>query len=136
MPFINKGAEEFSKEFGKKAADKAQELLTTLKVRLSGKKETEEGFERFQNDPENNKTLFEEILLKELQNNKALAAELDEFIKQLKRTGPKIDAHMRKVEGEELTVIKAKMVRRGEINASMEDVKTKKGVVAEFDDIG
>lgn len=136
IPYVKKGAEEVASEVGKAATEKIKILLNTLKTRLSEDKEATYDLERFEEKPERYKSALQDILQEKLNNDKNLAAELDRLLKEIKETGPNIDVYIKMKEGEDVTGMRAKEVKKGKAKVNMEIEKGKKVIGVDVENFG
>lgn len=136
IPYVKKGAEEFASEVGNAATEKVKILLNTLKTRLSGDKEAAGNLERFEEKPERYKSALEDNLLEKLDQDKNLAAELEKLLKEIKDASPNIDVYIKMTEGEDVTGIRGKEMKKGKAKVSMEIEKGKNVTGADIEQIG
>ena len=136
VPYVKKGAEEFAGDVGKAATGKVKNLLNALKTRLSGDKEATDQLIYFEKDPETYKSVLETILQKRLDQDTDLAAELEILIKEIKETSPNLEVYIKMTEGEDVTGMKAKEMKKGKAKVDIGIVKGKKVVGVEIDRIG
>lgn len=125
VPYVKKGAEEFSSEIGKTGVEKIKNLLNILKSRLSNDKEAIENLEHFEENPERYKPVVEDILQDKLNHDKKLAAELEILLKDIKETSPNLDVHIKMTEGEDITGMKVKEMKKGRAKVNLEIEKGK-----------
>lgn len=136
IPYVKKGAEEFASEVGNAAAEKVKILLNTLKTRLSGDKEAAGNLERFEEKPERYKSALKDNLLEKLDEDKNLAAELEKLLKEIKDASPNIDVYIKMTEGEDVTGIRGKEMKKGKAKVSMEIEKGKNVTGVDIEQIG
>lgn len=136
VPYVKKGAEEFASEVGKAAAERVKGLLNTLKVRLSGDKESIENLEHFEEKPERYKSTLEDILQEKLNQDKDIATELERLLKEIRETSPSLDVYIKMTEGEDVTGMKAKEMKKGKAKVGIEMERGKKVTGAEIESFG
>jgi hypothetical protein len=132
-PFVAKGAEEFAKAAGKGAYEKAKNLLTTLKKRWSGDKEATNQLENFEKKPERYQPVLEDILTEKLSQDKDLADELTQILKEM---GPTLEVIQKMKEAENVIGIEAKRITRGKAKSEQEIEKAKNVIGQKYDQIG
>ncbi|NOR47142.1 MAG: hypothetical protein GQ533_03725 [Methanosarcinaceae archaeon] len=136
IPYVKKGAEEVASEVGKAAAEKIKILLNTLEARFSEDKEATDNLERFEEKPERYKSALEDILLEKLDQDKNLVAELKKLLKEIKDASLNIDVYIKMTEGEDVTGIRGKGMKKGNAKVSMEIEKGKKVTGVDVEQIG
>lgn len=132
MPYVTKGAEEFTRAAGQAAYEKAKSLLATLKARWAGDKEATENLDRFEEKPQRYQPVLEDILKEKLTEDKDLANELAQLLKEI---GPTLEVIQKMKEAEDVTGLKAKEMG-GTAKVTQEIEKAKKVTGAEIDCIG
>src|ERR1700676_5037413 len=88
LPYVAKGGEEFAKEAGKAAFEKARTLLQTLKAKFATDMEASEALSNFEQKPARYQAVLDDVLKEKSSQYPALAAELEEHIKEL---GPQLE---------------------------------------------
>src|SRR5437588_12416145 len=83
LPFVSKGAEEFSSKVGDAAYEKAKKLLSTLKQRWSWDTEATESLVRFEQKPERYKVVLEDILQEKLIEDHDLSSQLTQLLQEM-----------------------------------------------------
>ncbi len=58
------------------------------------------------------------------------------MIKEIKGTGPQIESIIKRTEADEITGIKARLIKSGKMNVTIEDTKSKKAIGFDTDVIG
>jgi hypothetical protein len=79
-PYVAKGAEEFAKELGKDAAQKAKDLFTYLKNKFSADSEESQIISLFEKKPEKYESNLTEVLQERAQNDSEFAGELEKHV--------------------------------------------------------
>jgi hypothetical protein len=79
-PYVAKGAEEFAKELGKDAADKAKELYTYLKNKFSADSEESEVLSLFEKKPEKYERTLTDVLQERARTDSEFAGELEKHV--------------------------------------------------------
>jgi len=122
MPYVKKGADEFAcavgKAAGEDAANKAKNLLTTLKARWKGDKEATESLSNFEEKPERYQSVLEDILKEKLDEDKELATKLAKIIEDMGQPTLKIIQKMKR--GEDVTGVEAKKLTGGKIEVEQD----------------
>jgi hypothetical protein len=109
LPYVAKGGEEFAKEGGKAAFEKAKSLFQTLKANLAGDKEASVALENFEQKPARYQSILDEVLREKLSQDSTLADELEKHLKEL---GPELVVIQKMKVGEKVTGLEAEeMVR-------------------------
>lgn len=129
-PYIKIGAEKFASETGKDTAEKAKNLLNTLKTRFYGDKYAEGSLERFEKDPDKNQSKLEDALKEKLYEDESLVDELDKLLKYM---GPTLEVIQKMEEAEEVTGLEAQEISKGKAKVTQDFKKGKKitGIRAE-----
>jgi len=79
-PYVAKGAEEFAKELGKDAAQKARDLFTYLKNKFSSDSEESQILSLFEKKPEKYEGNLTEVLQERAKNDSEFAGELEKHV--------------------------------------------------------
>lgn len=79
-PYVAKGAEEFAKELGKDAAQKARDLYTYLKNKFSADSEESQILSLFEKKPEKYERNLTEVLQERAQNDSGFVDELQKHV--------------------------------------------------------
>jgi hypothetical protein len=79
-PYVAKGAEEFAKELGKDAAQKARDLYTYLKNKFSADSEESQILSLFEKKPEKYERNLTEVLQERAQNDSDFVDELQKHV--------------------------------------------------------
>src|SRR6516162_4951842 len=81
-PYVAKGAEEFAKEAGKAAFNKAGEILKAIHKKFAGDEEAQEALQNFQKKPARYELLLQEILNEKIEGDESFKAEIGELLKE------------------------------------------------------
>jgi hypothetical protein len=79
-PYVAKGAEEFAKEVGKEAAQKAKELFTYLKNKFSADSEESQVLSLFEKKPEKYETTLTDVLQERARTDSEFASGLEKHV--------------------------------------------------------
>jgi flagellar basal body L-ring protein FlgH len=79
-PYVAKGAEEFAKELGKDAAQKAKELYTYLKNKFSADSEESQVLTLFEKKPEKYEDTLTDVLQERARTDSEFAGELEKHV--------------------------------------------------------
>jgi hypothetical protein len=122
VPYVAKGGEEFAKEAGKAAFEKAKSLFQSLKTKLAGDKEASTVLENFEQKPARYQKILDDVLREKLTQDPALAADLE---KHLKEMGPELEIIQKMKVGEKVTGLEADEMTGGgvKINQDIEQAK-------------
>jgi hypothetical protein len=122
LPYVAKGGEEFAKEAGKGAFEKAKSLFQTLKAKLTGDKEVSVALENFEQKPARYQSILDEVLREKLSQDPALAADLERHLKEM---GSELEIIQNMKVGEKVTGLEADEVTGGrvKINQYFEQAK-------------
>lgn len=133
IPYVKKGAEQFAKDVGVATCEKVEGLAKTLKAKLSGDKKATDIIGYFEEDPESFRPALEKIIQKKVEQDKELAAELDQ---RLKNIGPDLKIIQKMKEAEEVTGLKAEEMTEGTAEVVQDIEKGKKITGMEISRIG
>lgn len=122
-PYVKSGAEKFASEIGKDVAEKAKNLLNTLKTRFYGDKFAEGSLDRFEKDPEKYQSTLEDVLKEKLVEDKSL---FDELKRLLKEMDPNLNIIQKMKEAEEVTGLETQEMYEGNAKVVQEFEKGKK----------
>jgi vacuolar-type H+-ATPase subunit I/STV1 len=132
-PYVKSGAEKFASEIGKDAAEKAKNLLNTLKTRFSGDKIAEWNLDHFEKEPDKYKSTLEDVLKEKLDKDKSLVDELNKLLKDM---GPTLKVVQKMKEAEEVTGLEAQEMSEGTAEVAQEFDQGKKITGMKFGSIG
>lgn len=133
LPLVKKGAQQFAKEVGVAACEKAESMLKALRVRLSGDKTATDMLSEFEKDPEGYRPVLEKIIQKKVDQDNDLATEL---IKLLKDMGPTLKVIQKMKEAEDVTGMEAEEMTEGSVEVVEEFEKAKKIIGVKIGRIG
>jgi len=83
LPYVSKSAEEFAKEAGKAAFEKAKGLMTAIKAKVSGNADGAEVLSLFEKTPELYKPALEGFLQKILNEDPVFHSELSRLLEAI-----------------------------------------------------
>jgi hypothetical protein len=109
-PYVAVGAQEFARNVGKDAYEKAKTMLATLKAKWSGDREAEDALTRFEEKPERYSPVLEDVLREKLAEDKELAAVLSTLLNEM---GPSLEVVQRMEEGRRVIGIEAEEMTGG-----------------------
>jgi hypothetical protein len=92
VPYLKRGAEEFTAAAGEVAYQKTKALLADLKRRWSGDREAIGQLEQLERNPDRYRPVVEDILKEKLQGDPGLAQQLTQYLQDV---GPTIDVVQR-----------------------------------------
>jgi hypothetical protein len=124
MPWAMKGAKEFVDAAGEVAYDKTKALVARLKARWSGDKEAVAVIEGFEKKPERYQPVLEDVLKEKLAADKALAAELEDLLKEL---GPQLKIIQKMTWAENVVGLDAGEFNKGKAEVE-QNIETAKNV--------
>jgi hypothetical protein len=109
-PYVAVGAQEFARNVGKEAYEKAKTMLAALRAKWSGDKEAEDALSRFEEKPERYAPVLEDVLREKLAEDKELAAVLSTLLNEM---GPSLEVVQRMEEGRRVMGIEAEEMTGG-----------------------
>lgn len=109
-PYVVLGAQEFARNVGREAYEKAKTMFTTLKARWKDDEEATEALSRFEEKPERYAPVLEDVLREKLAEDKELAAVLSTLLNEM---GPSLEIVQRMEEGRRVTGLKAEEMITG-----------------------
>jgi hypothetical protein len=109
-PYVAVGAQEFARNVGKDAYEKAKTMLATLKAKWSGDREAADALTRFEEKPERYSPVLEDVLREKLAEDKELAAVLSTLLNEM---GPSLEVVQRMEEGRRVIGIEAEEMAGG-----------------------
>ena len=117
MPYVTMGAQEFVKEAGKDAFEKAKTLFGVLKARWAQDKEATDTLTHFEEKPERHRPILEDILQEKLAQDKELATEVATLLDEM---GPSLEVVQRMEEGRRVTGLEAEEMSGGRARVDQE----------------
>jgi hypothetical protein len=135
-PVVKKAMEEFAGDAGKAIWEKAKGLFARLRRSLAGEPAAEEALGKFERDPEGGKADLQARLKERFERDEALRKEVEEVLKDIKRTGPDVRVVQRVKEAEDVVGIEAKRMSRGSAEVEQEMDRARGVTGAKFDEIG
>src|ERR687897_1910371 len=109
-PYVVVGAQEFARNVGKEAYEKAKTMLASLKAKWSGDEEATDALNRFEEKPERYAPVLEDVLKEKLAEDKELAAVLSTLLNEM---GPSLEVVQKMEEGRKVTGIEAEEMAGG-----------------------
>jgi len=109
-PYVAVGAQEFVRNAGKDAYEKAKTMLASLKAKWNGDEEATEALTRFEEKPERYTPVLEDVLKEKLTEDKELAMVLSTLLEEM---GPSLEVVQKMEEGRRITGIEAEEMAGG-----------------------
>ena len=109
-PYVAVGAQEFTRNVGKEAYEKAKTMLAALRAKWSGDKEAADALTRFEEKPERYAPVLEDVLREKLTEDKELAAVLSTLLNEM---GPSLEVVQKMEEGRRVTGLEAEEMTGG-----------------------
>ena len=103
-PYAAVGAQEFARNVGKEAYEKAKGMLATLRAKWAGDEEATDALTRFEEKPERYAPVLEDVLKEKLAEDKELAMVLSTLLSEM---GPSLEVVQRMEEGRRVTGLQA-----------------------------
>jgi hypothetical protein len=103
-PYVAVGAQEFVRNAGKDAYEKAKTMLASLKAKWTGDEEATDALTRFEEKPERYAPVLEDVLREKLADDKELAVVLSTLLEEM---GPSLEVVQKMEEGRKITGIEA-----------------------------
>ena len=109
-PYVAVGAQEFARNIGKEAYEKAKGMLAALRAKWTGDQEATDALTRFEEKPERYAPVLEDVLNEKLAEDKELAAVLSTLLNEM---GPSLEVVQKMEEGRKVTGIEAEEMAGG-----------------------
>ncbi len=109
-PYAAVGAQEFARNVGKEAYEKAKGMLATLRAKWAGDEEATDALTRFEEKPERYAPVLEDVLKEKLAEDKELAMVLSTLLSEM---GPSLEVVQRMEEGRRVTGLQAEEMAEG-----------------------
>jgi hypothetical protein len=109
-PYVVVGAEEFVRNAGKDAYEKAKSMLAALRAKWTGDKDATEALTHFEDKPERYAPVLEDVLTEKLAEDKELAVVLSTLLEEM---GPSLEVVQKMEEGRKVTGIEAEEMTGG-----------------------
>ena len=109
-PYVAVGAQEFARNVGKEAYEKAKGMLAVLKAKWTGDEEATDALTRFEEKPERYAPVLEDVLKEKLAEDKELAAVLSTLLNEM---GPSLEVVQKMEEGRRVTGLEAEEMAEG-----------------------
>ena len=132
-PYVVKGAKELTEAAGEMAYEKAKQLLGTLKARWSQDPVASDSLSRFEKKPDVHGPALQEIIQEKIEKDPQLAAEVDRTVKEI---GPKLQILVKMAKGTDVTGLKAKTMRSGSADVTLDIQEGERIVGGEFENLG
>jgi hypothetical protein len=116
-PYVAVGAQEFARNVGKEAYEKAKTMLAALRTKWSGDKEAEDALSRFEEKPERYAPVLEDVLREKLAEDKELAAVLSTLLNEM---GPSLEVVQKMEEGRRVMGLEAEEMTGGRATVNQE----------------
>ena len=109
-PYVAVGAQEFVRNAGKDAYEKAKTMLAALRAKWSGDEEATDALTRFEDKPERYAPVLEDVLTEKLAEDKELAVVLSTLLNEM---GPSLEVVQKMEEGRRVTGFEAEEMSGG-----------------------
>jgi hypothetical protein len=109
-PYVVVGAEEFVRNAGKDAYEKAKTMFAALRAKWTGDEEATDALTRFEDKPERYAPVLEDVLREKLAEDKELATVLSTLLNEM---GPSLEVVQKMEEGRKATGIEAEEMTGG-----------------------
>jgi hypothetical protein len=103
-PYVVVGAEEFVRNAGKDAYEKAKTMFAALRAKWTGDEEATDALTRFEDKPERYAPVLEDVLREKLAEDKELATVLSTLLNEM---GPSLEVVQKMEEGRKVTGLEA-----------------------------
>jgi hypothetical protein len=137
VTFLKAAGTEFAEEGGKAAWRLASRLLDRIRSSVKNRPPEREVLEAFTDNADGSTATMREMLRRRLEEDRALAVEVNEILQEVKQLGPSLFVVQRIKEAEDAVGVEARRIRSGsvEVNQEIERGKNITGVRIE-DDLG
>src|SRR5215212_2239628 len=109
-PYAAVGAQEFARNVGKEAYEKAKGMLAALRAKWAGDEEATDALTRFEEKPERYAPVLEDVLKEKLAEDKELAAVLSTLLNEM---GPSLEVVQKMEEGRRVMGLEAEEMTGG-----------------------
>jgi hypothetical protein len=109
-PYVAMGAQEFAKNAGKEAYEKAKGMLATLRAKWTGEEEATDALARFEEKPERYAPVLEDVLREKLAQDEELAVVLSNLLDKM---GPSLEVVQRMKDVRRVTGFEAEEMTGG-----------------------
>jgi hypothetical protein len=109
-PYAAVGAQEFARNVGKEAYEKAKTMLAALRAKWARDEEATDALNRFEEKPERYAPVLEDVLKEKLAEDKELAAVLSKLLNEM---GPSLEVVQKMEEGRRVTGLEAEEMAGG-----------------------
>jgi hypothetical protein len=115
--YVAVGAQEFVRNAGKDAYEKAKTMLGALRAKWTGDEEATDALSRFEDKPERYAPVLEDVLREKLTEDKELAVALSTLLNEM---GPSLEVVQKMEEGRKVTGIEAEEMAGGRATVSQD----------------
>src|SRR5215211_2228729 len=116
-PYVAVGAQEFVRNAGKDAYEKAKTMLAALRAKWTGDEEATDALTRFEEKPERYAPVLEDVLNEKLADDKELAAVLSTLLEEM---GPSLEIVQKMEEGRKVTGLEAEEMTGGKTTVNQD----------------
>jgi len=109
-PYVAVGAQEFARNVGKEAYEKAKTMFAALRAKWAGDEEATDALTRFEEKPERYAPVLEDVLKERLAEDKELAAVLSTLLNEM---GPSLEVVQQMEEGRRVMGLEAEEMAGG-----------------------
>jgi hypothetical protein len=109
-PYVAVGAQEFARNVGKEAYEKAKTMFAALRAKWAGDEEATDALTRFEEKPERYAPVLEDVLKERLAEDKELAAVLSTLLNEM---GPSLEVVQQMEEGRRVMGLEAEEMAEG-----------------------
>jgi C-terminal processing protease CtpA/Prc len=122
-PYLIKGAEGFSKEFGKDMYNKAKNLLAFMKSSMAGSENTGRALDNYEKEPEVYESVLRTTVRTQLEEDDEFRQAIESYIKSL---GSDVTIFQTMKKGEDITGLETERPLSGRTHVSQEIEEGKK----------
>jgi len=116
-PYVAVGAQEFVRNAGKDAYEKAKTMFAALRAKWTGDEEATDALTRFEEKPERYATVLEDVLNEKLAEDKELAVVLTTLLNEM---GPSLEVVQKMEEGRKVTGLEAEEMTGGKTTVNQD----------------
>jgi hypothetical protein len=116
-PYVAVGAQEFVRNAGKDAYEKAKTMFAALRAKWTGDEEATDALTRFEEKPERYATVLEDVLNEKLAEDKELAVVLSTLLNEM---GPSLEVVQKMEEGRKVTGLEAEEMTGGKTTVNQD----------------
>jgi hypothetical protein len=118
-PYVAVGAQEFVRNAGKDAYEKAKTMLATLRAKWTGDEEATDALTRFEEKPERYAPVLKDVLNEKLAEDRELAAVLSTLLNEM---GPSLKVVQKMEEGRRVVGLESEEMAGGSATVSKTSV--------------